>query len=420
MEAEVLHKKETLVPKLRFKEFSTAWKKVKIKKLLIEFRLGGNYANESLENGTPLIKMGNLGRGNIVLDKIQYISEGAPLDEKDKINYGDLFFNTRNTLDLVGKVAIWRNELPVAYYNSNLMYIKFEDNFFMNYRFNSFEGLKGLRRLATGTTSVAAIYTKDLLKLSLTTPTIPEQQKIASFLSAVDEKIQQLTRKKELLEQYKKGVMQQLFSGKLRFKDENGKVFPKWEEKRLMDVVESERKIRYGVVQPGEFDENGRLLVRGQDYSQGWVNVNSLFRVSDEVERKYSKARLKFQDLVITIVGAGTGFVAQVPIEFDGANITQTTARIAIDKTKGDPYYFLGYLRSSFGRKLIYSFIKGAAQPGLNVGDVEIFKVKVPCLEEQKKIAGYLSNIDTKIESVTKQITQTQTFKKGLLQHMFV
>ena len=131
-------KKKLLAPKLRFKEFSDDWKRKKIKEFLIEFRLGGNYANESLENGTPLIKMGNLARGNIVIDKIQYISDNEPLDEKDKINYGDLFFNTRNTLDLVGKVAIWRNELPVAYYNSNLMYIKFEENFFMNYRFNSF------------------------------------------------------------------------------------------------------------------------------------------------------------------------------------------------------------------------------------------------------------------------------------------
>ena len=109
------------VPKLRFEEFNGEWKSYSFKELLKCSRLGGNYANSENLTENPLIKMGNLGRGNISLNKVQYIEQGEALDNNDLIEYGDLFFNTRNTLDLVGKVAIWKNELPRAFYNSNLM-----------------------------------------------------------------------------------------------------------------------------------------------------------------------------------------------------------------------------------------------------------------------------------------------------------
>lgn len=424
MEAKVLHKKKAIAPKLRFKGFVEGWTKTQLNDIAEKVNsgktpLGGN--SVYVYEGILFIRSQNVLDNKLSYENSTFISKEINDAMKNSIvKANDILLNITGAS--LGRSCVVPKEFTVGNVNQHVCIIRLtkENNpYFFQPIFASEKGQKLFTSLQTGSGREGLNF-QSIKKITLAIPTLPEQQKIASFLSSVDEKIQQLTRKKELLEHYKKGVMQQLFSGKLRFKDENGKAFPNWEEKRLMDVVEPERKIRYGVVQPGEFDENGRLLVRGQDYSQGWANVNSLFRVSNEVEKKYSKARLKYQDLVITIVGAGTGFVAQVPIEFDDANITQTTARIAIDKTKGDPYYFLGYLRSSFGRKLIYSFIKGAAQPGLNVGDVEIFKVKVPLRAEQKKIANYLSKIDNKIESVKKQITQTQTFKKGLLQQMFV
>jgi type I restriction enzyme S subunit len=77
----------------------------------------------------------------------------------------------------------------------------------------------------------------DFFNIKLTIPSLPEQTKIANFLTAVDTKISQLKKKKQLLEQYKKGVMQQIFSQQLRFKDDNGEDFAEWEEKRLGSMI---------------------------------------------------------------------------------------------------------------------------------------------------------------------------------------
>ncbi len=187
------------------------WEERSLKELLVDYRLGGNYSNSEGKTEYPLIKMGNLNRGKISIYKLEYIANTEEINPLDKIEYGDLFFNTRNTLDLVGKVAIWRNELPIAYYNSNLMLFKFENNFFMNFRLNSFEGLKALKSIATGTTSVAAIYTKDLLKVTLSIPTILEQQKIANFLKGIDNKIDLVNQQLEKTKEFKKGLLQQMF-----------------------------------------------------------------------------------------------------------------------------------------------------------------------------------------------------------------
>ena len=88
-------------------------------------RLGGNYPNQDRETRYPLMKMGNIARGYIDLSKVEYVTAGITPLPDDRLRHGDVLFNTRNTLDLVGKVAVWRDELPVAYYNSNLMRLEF-------------------------------------------------------------------------------------------------------------------------------------------------------------------------------------------------------------------------------------------------------------------------------------------------------
>jgi type I restriction enzyme S subunit len=172
-----------------------------------------------------------------------------------------------------------------------------------------------------------------------------------------------------------------------------------WREDQLKKLLDSKRSIRYGIVQPGDFDPNGRYMVRGQDYSFGWVSPENLFRVSEPVEIRYKNARLKAGDIILTIVGAGTGTVSIIPEWLEGANCTQTTARIAIDPTKADSHYCYHFLQSFHGQKLTYKNIKGGAQPGLNCGDIEKYLIILPPLSEQKAIAKVLGAMDKAINA---------------------
>ena len=205
---------------------SEGWGVKTLGEILQSVKLGGNYPNSEKETNYPLIKMGNINRGFIDLSKIEFITTGYIPSENDKIEYGDILFNTRNTLELVGKVSIWKNELPLAYYNSNLMRLEFKQsevssNFFMNYILNTKQSLSQLKGFATGTTSVAAIYTRDLLKLEVPLPPFPEQQAIAKILSDMDTELESLEQKRDKYKAIKQGMMQELLTGKMRLVKED-------------------------------------------------------------------------------------------------------------------------------------------------------------------------------------------------------
>ena len=197
-------------------------------------------------------------------------------------------------------------------------------------------------------------------------------------------------------------------------------VIPKgWNIASLGDLVDQSRSIRYGIVQPGKYDSQGRFMIRGQDYSKGWVDPSDLFKVGPVVEERYRNARVKAKDLIITIVGAGTGYVESVPEWLDGANLTQTTARIAVDPAKADSGFCKFILQSSFGKNQVSAYIKGAAQPGLNCGDVEKFLLPLPpSLSEQRAIAGALSDVDALIGALGQLIAKKRDFNQATMQQL--
>ncbi len=244
--------------------------------------------------------------------------------------------------------------------------------------------------------------------LSVNFPSLSEQTKIASFLTYVDDKLQTLKKKKALLEQYKKGVMQKIFSQEteergsqipsektkknlqLRFKDNKGKDFPEWEEKRIEEIVE---RIQSGKDKPNESKD---FKIYG---SMGVIGYNSTF----SYEGTY---------IVIARVGANAGTVNIVSGKFgvsDNALVLECVSSCNVNFI----YYLLKFINLN---KLVF----GSGQPLITGGHLKAQIAQVPSLPEQTKIASFLSLIDEKINQCQFQIEKTERWKKELLQKMFV
>jgi len=402
-------KKKVLAPKLRFKGYVNDW----------ERKILGN-TSEIIGGGTPETIVPEYWGGEIQWFtptelKSKYVAKskrtitelGLKNSSAKLLPKGSLLFSSRAT---VGDVSISLQEVTTNQGFQSFLVNKNNDTEFL-YNW-IIQNKKLFLRKAAGSTFLE-ISKKEIEKILIFIPTLPEQQKIASFLSAIDEKIQQLTRKKELLEQYKKGVMQQLFppvggqAPKLRFKDENGKAYPKWEEKKIGEIFTFKQGVQCAVEDQYVTQENGYVrFIRIVDLTK---NDEPIRYIKDPGKEHHVKKK----DLFMVRYG-NPGILGY---DYDGV-IANNLFRIIplVDKldTKFFKYVF-EYLKSDLD--LLAS---SSTMPALNFTSLRTLDLKVPDFEEQQKIASYLSSLDTKIESVANQITQSQTFKKGLLQQMFV
>ena len=188
-----------------------------------------------------------------------------------------------------------------------------------------------------------------------------------------------------------------------------------WEVKKLENVVSRTRKITYGIVVPGPYEPNGNLMIRAKDYSFGWQPIESIYRVSDKMHQSYKRSQVRKGDVLLTIVGS-IGNTAIVPEDLEGANITQQTARLSFDEH--DANFFYSIMSSRIGKKEIYRYAKSGVQPSLNLADIAKFKVPVPPLPEQQKIAKILSTWDKAISTTERLIHNSTQQKKALMQQL--
>ena len=176
-------------------------------------------AEESGDN-LKLLKMGNLEWGGLDLRDLEEVARaGVPDWRRLELRVGDLLFNTRNTPDLVGKTAAWRGDLCEVVPDNNILRVRFGDEvngvFLAAYMGNG-EGRRRIGRLSTGTTSVAAIYWKNLKGLQVPVPTRVEQDRVVDALDRADDQLQGNARSLNKLRTLKQGLMDDLLTGRVR------------------------------------------------------------------------------------------------------------------------------------------------------------------------------------------------------------
>tara|TARA_B110000114_G_scaffold181773_1_gene219839 strand:- start:1635 stop:2831 length:1197 start_codon:yes stop_codon:yes gene_type:complete len=386
-----------LIPQLRFKEFYGAWEKTELEKLTSKISVG--LATEvrpyvSTKEEIPLLRNQNIKAGYFDNSSMEYIIPEFDESNKTKrVQIGDVIIV--RTGSNMGNACVVPNKYEGSQTFTTLIVRPSKSDLnseFLSYHINYY-GLSEVQRLSAGG-GKPNLNAGFLKKYRINIGKIVEQQKIASFLSAVDEKIQQLTKKKALLEQYKKGVMQQLFSGQLRFKDENGKDYPDWEDMNLGDCLDYVQPTKF-LVSSTEYNDSYEtpVLTAGKTFILGYTNEK------ENICNKYPL--IIFDDFTTATQYVDFPFKAKS----SAMKLLIPKAGVVI-KFMYEAMQNIKFEIGGHGRHWISIFSQ--------------LVMSIPSIEEQQKIATYLSSIDTKIEAVTNQITQNRTFKKGLLQKMFV
>ena len=408
-----------MFPKLRFQEFDGAWSNSKIDDIAV-VTSGGTPSRSNLtfwDGNIPWVTT-SLVDFNIIQSAEEFITQKG-LDNSS----AKLF--PKNTILMAmygqgitrGKVAILGIDATT---NQACAAIKLQSNYDTQFIFqNLMSRYEEIRDLSNdgGQKNLSAGIIKEI---EVYYPEKTEQIKIASFLSVVDEKISQFNQKHELLSQYKQGMMQKLFSQQIRFKADDGSEFREWERAKVGNITETIFGYPFDSKDMVE-DNSGIPLMRGINIGERHI------RHSLELDRfflkdisKLEKYFVQVNDIVLSMDGSKVGRnSAFVTIKDTGSLLVQRVC-ILREKENTNIQYVYQWIISKEFHRYVDQVKTSSGIPHISGKQIQDYEISYPCLEEQTKIANFLSVIDQKIEMVTQQIEQAKTWKKGLLQQMFV
>jgi len=416
-----MEKQQSKKPLIRFPEFKDAWEHKRLNELLSEAKK----RNEDLKYGKDevLSVSGELG----IVNQIEHLGRsyaGVSVHQYHVVEVGDIVYTKSplkaNPFGIIklnkGKAGIVSTLYAVYKVNQKTAYGPFIDYYF-SLDANTNRYLRPL--VKKGAKNDMKINNAYVLHDRIFAPAIPEQKRIASFFTVFDKKIAELKQKKNLLEQYKKGVIEKLFSQELRFKDDNGNEFRKWEKKSLGKIGETFNGLTGKTKE--NFGEGKPYIQYKQIFDNTKIDVTKCDFVQIGENENQNKA--KFGDVFFTTSSETPleiGYSSVLLDEVDELYLNSFCFGYRIGSFKELSPTFAQYLfRSPIFRREVIKLGQGSTR--YNMSKVELMKIEIllPCEKEQAKISTFLKAVDDKIIRTSTQILQTQQYRKGLLQNMF-
>lgn len=381
-----------MTPQLRFPEFTDEWQ---VKKLgdFSSITTGKLDANAMVENGR--YRFYTCAREFYKIDQYAFDTE-ALLVSGNGANVGYIHYYK-------GKFNAYQRTYVLDNFRENIGYIKLYLDRYLKKRIlqEKFEG------------NMPYIVLSTLKDMPISTPPMKEQEKIADFLTAVDERIGVSEKKLELLETYKRGVMQKIFSQQVRFKDDNGNPYPDWEEKKLGEVASFVSGYTF---LSSTYSESGVYkIITIANVQDGRMNVDKASKINTLPSNIQKNQVLERGDVLVSMTG-NVGRVCKVNIE--NCLLNQRVGKIVPKNINAD--FLFAVLNSRRFLAEMESLAQGGAQGNLSSKDIMRYMIKLPSRDEQQKIADFLTTLDDKITAEKSKLTASRQFKKALLQRMFV
>ena len=406
-----------MVPKLRFEGFNKNWA---VKKLdsIFSFKNGLNASKEMYGKGVKFINVLDIINNDKITYDVINESVGATDDQISsyQVMQGDILFQrSSETRDEVGQTNVYADSKTVLFggfviRGRPLINI---NSTFLNYQLKTDALRKDITQRSGGSTRYN-IGQDSLGKVTAFFPEIREQEKIANFLSSVDEKMALLNKQYNLLCQYKKGMMQKIFSQEVRFKDENGEGYPEWKYVDLKEIASKVNiKNREGLVNVVLTNSATQGIVRQDSYFEREIvtesNLQGYYVVSvgdfiynPRISATAPVGPIKMNELIQGVMS---------PL--------YTVFRFKKGLLKFYQYFFESSVWHDYMKSVANS---GARHDRMNISGADFFGLPVPqpFEAEQTKIANFLSALDDKIAVKKAELDKLKTWKQGLLQQMFV